>query len=126
MRRFWTAVILFFCVVIGCIGNLWFVSNTVSNLSASLEQAAEAARSGDIASADRLTVTARQDYQRHEGYLSAVISEKLLDEVRLNFARTVEGAAAGDNAQFIVELAGLQQAVDDLLRSEVVNLKNIF
>lgn len=126
MRRLCTAAVLFSCLIIGCLCNLWFVSHTISDLSAPLELAAQAARDGDMQRAGQLTAQAQRGYRQREGYLSAVISEKLLDEVRLGFARTVEGAGAGDDAQFIVELAGLRQAVDDLLRSERINQKNIF
>ena len=56
----------------------------------------------------------------------AVIGEKLLDEVRLGFARTQAGVQAGDCTQLALELAGLRQAVDDLLRAEAIGLKNIF
>lgn len=126
MKRFWTAVILLICIMAGCMYNFHLVSQTVSRISVPLTQAAQAVQSDDLANAGRLTAQAQQIYQQREAYLSAVINEKLLDEVRLDFARTAEGIRAGDTAQCAVELAGLRQAVDDLLRAEIMNEKNIF
>lgn len=126
MKRFWTAIVLLVCVLAGGLYNLYAVSRTVNHLSATFTQAEYAAQSDDLTAAGQLTAQAQSDYKRCEPYLSAVISEKLLDEVRLGFARTAAGAQTGDSAQFLLELAGLRQAVDDLLRSEVIDLKNIF
>lgn len=126
MKRFWAAVVLLFTVATGGLYNLFAVSDTVSGISAALAQAQDAAQEEQLSTAAQLTVQAQHEYQQHETYLSAVISEKLLDEVRLGFARTQAGVQAGDCTQLALELAGLQQAVDDLLRSEAIGMKNIF
>lgn len=126
MKRLWTAIVFIIIVSLGGLYNLYVVSHTVNDIAVPLEQAAIAAQQNDLQSAGRLTAQAHQYYLNKEGYLSAVVSEKLLDEVRLGFARTSEGVKAGDNAQLIVELAGLRQAVDDLLRAESIGMGNIF
>lgn len=126
MKRLWTALLLLACIVAGGIYNLRAVSRTVDSIVTPLEQATVAAQADDLSSAGQLTAQAQQIYQRKERYLSAVLSEKLLDEVRLGFARATEGARAGDSVQLTTELAGLRQAVADLLRAESIGCGNIF
>ncbi len=126
MKRFWTAVALLFTVIAGGWYNLFTVSDTVGDISVALTQAQQAAQQNQLSTAAQFTTQAQHKYEQHEVYFSAVISEKLLDEVRLGFARTQAGVQTGDCAQLMLELAGLRQAVDDLLRSEVIGLKNIF
>ena len=126
MKRLWTALLLLACIVAGGIYNLRAVSRTVDSIVTPLEQATAAAQSNDLTSAGQLTAQAQQTYLDKEHYLSAVLSEKLLDEVRLSFARATEGARAGDSVQLATELAGLRQAVADLLRAESIGCGNIF
>ncbi|MCD8355556.1 MAG: DUF4363 family protein [Clostridia bacterium] len=126
MKRMWAAVILLFCVIGGGWYNLCAVSTTVDTISASLEEATDAARKEDIQHAKQLLDQAHAFYLQKESYLSAVVSEKLLDEVRLGFARTEQSVQNGKADDLTVELAELEQAIDDLLRSEAVSLKNIF
>ena len=126
MKRFWAAVVLLVSVAAGGLYNLSSVSSTVHDISATLTQAQNAAQQEQLSTAAQLTAQAHDDYQQHDAYLSAVIGEKLLDEVRLGFARTQAGVQAGDCTQLALELAGLRQAVDDLLRAEAIGLKNIF
>ncbi len=126
MKRLYAAIVLLVCTAAVCLYSLHAVSETVSDLSEPLAHAAEAAHDGDMARAGQLTAQAQREYLQRERCLSAFLNEKLLDEVRLGFARTAEGARLGDDAQFLLELAGLRQAVDDLLRAEAINIKNIF
>lgn len=126
MKRLWTALVLLVLVVAGGAYNLRAVSRTVDSIVIPLEQATAAAQADDLTSAGRLTAQAQQAYLEQEDYLSAVLSEKLLDEVRLGFARAVEGVCAGDNVQLAMELAGLRQAVEDLMRAESIGCGNIF
>ena len=126
MKRLWTALILLVLVMAGGAYNLYAVSHTVDSITVPLVQATAAAQMDDLISAGRLTAQAQQIYQSQENYLSAILSEKLLDEVRLGFARATEGVRAGDNIQLAMELAGLRQAVEDLLRAESIGFSNIF
>lgn len=126
MKRLCTALVLLACIAAGGIYNLRVISRTVDSITIPLEQATSAAQENDLVSAGHLTAQAQQIYRQQEAYLSAVISEKLLDEVRLGFARAAEGVCAGDNIQLAMELAGLRQAVDDLMRAESVKCGNIF
>lgn len=126
MKRLWTALVLLVLVVAGGAYNLRAVSRTVDSIVIPLEQATAAAQADDLTSAGRLTAQAQQAYLEQEDYLSAVLSEKLLDEVRLGFARAVEGVRAGDNVQLAMELAGLRQAAEDLMRAESIGCGNIF
>lgn len=126
MRRLWAAIILLFCVIGGGWYNLCAISSTVDTISASLEEATGAARRDNIQYATQLLDEAHAVYLQKESYLSAVVSEKLLDEVRLGFARTEQSVQNGKSDDLTVELAELEQAIDDLLRSEAVSLKNIF
>ncbi|MDO5784827.1 MAG: DUF4363 family protein [Eubacteriales bacterium] len=126
MKRLWTALVLLACIVAGGAYNLYTVSHTVDSIVIPLEQATAAAQADDLTSAGRLTQQAQQAYLEQENYLSAVLSEKLLDEVRLGFARATEGVRAGDNVQLAMELAGLRQAVEDLMRAESIGYGNIF
>lgn len=126
MKRLWTALILLILVMVGGVYNLYAVSHTVDSITVPLEQATAAAQMDDLTSAGHLTAQAQQIYQSQENYLSAILSEKLLDEVRLGFARATEGVRAGDNIQLAMELAGLRQAVEDLLRAESIGFGNIF
>lgn len=126
MKRLWTALVLLVLVIAGGAYNLRAVSHTVDSIVIPLEQATAAAQANDLTSAGRLTAQAQQAYLEQEDYLSAVLSEKLLDEVRLGFARAVEGVRAGDNVQLAMELAGLRQAAEDLMRAESIGCGNIF
>lgn len=126
MKRLWTALVLLILVIAGGAYNLRAVSRTVDSIVIPLEQATAAAQANDLMSAGRLTAQAQQAYLEREDYLSAVLSEKLLDEVRLGFARAVEGVRAGDNVQLAMELAGLRQAAEDLMRAESIGCGNIF
>lgn len=126
MKRFWVAITLLFLVAAGGLYNLLVVSRTVGDISDALTQAQQAAQQEQLSDAAYFITKAQNDYQRHETYLSAVISEKLLDQVRLGFARAQAGIQTGDCTQLAFELAGLWQAVDDLLRSEAIGPKNIF
>lgn len=126
MKRLWTALVLLILVIAGGAYNLRAVSRTVDSIVIPLEQATAAAQANDLVSAGQLTAQAQQAYLEREDYLSAVLSEKLLDEVRLGFARAVEGVRAGDNVQLAMELAGLRQAAEDLMRAESIGCGNIF
>ncbi|MDO4173192.1 MAG: DUF4363 family protein [Eubacteriales bacterium] len=126
MKRFWTAIALLCCVIGGGWYNLLTISDTVSSISSTLAQATQQVRLGNTANAGLLFDRAHTLYAGKEQYLSAVVSEKLLDEVRLGFARTEQSIQNGNAEDLTIELADLGQAVDDLLRSEAVSLKNIF
>ncbi len=126
MNRFWASVALLAAVLAVSCGNLFAISGTVDELSAALLQAQRAAEQAQLPAARQLIAQAQDTYEQREGYLSAVVSEKLLDAVRLGFARAQAGAQTGDCAQLPLELAELRQAVEELLRVEAVGLKNIF
>lgn len=126
MKRLWAAIALLFCVIAGGWYNLIAISNTVDCISASLTQASQEARRENQETARQLLEEAHTVYLEKEPYLSAVVSEKLLDEVRLGFARAEQCMQNGNTDDITIELAELGQAVDDLLRSEAVSLKNIF
>lgn len=125
MKRPWSAVILLFCVIAGGWYNLCAISSTVDQLSVTLVQAASAAEQNKLSEANDLLEQAHTLYLKKEPYLSAVVSEKLLDEVRLGFARSRQSLKNGKPEDQTTELAELCQAIDDLLRSEAVSLSNI-
>ena len=125
MKRLWAAVILLLCVIAGGWYNLCAVSGTVDRISTSLVQATDAVEQDNLSEAGRLLEQAHTLYLKQESYLSAVVSEKLLDEVRLGFARSKQSLRNGKPEDQATELVELRQAVDDLLRSEAVSLGNI-
>ncbi len=125
MNRCAAAAILFAALIVGCFGNLLAVSRMVDDIMMPLDRAIAMAEEKDLDAARRLTEQAHDRYVSHEGYFSAVCSEKLLDEVRLCFARAQASAQAADAVQLLPELRALKQAIDDLLRTERFNAKNI-
>lgn len=125
MKRLWAAVLLLTCVIAGGWYNLCAISDTVDQISDSLVQATDAVEQDNLPKASRLLEQAHVLYLDKEPYLSAVVSEKLLDEVRLGFARSKQSLRNGKPEDQATELAELRQAVDDLLRSEAVSLGNI-
>lgn len=125
MKRFYAAIILLAAVALGGLFNLYMISDTVDSLNSTLSQAQELSQK-NLSAAIALTEQAQQKYQRREPYLSAVVSEKLLDAIRLGFARTQASISLRDRTEFTLELSALRQAIDDLLRSEAIGLKNLF
>ena len=125
MKRLWAAVLLLVCVIAGGWYNLCAISDTVDQISDSLVQATDAVEQDNLPKASRLLEQAHVLYLDKEPYLSAVVSERLLDEVRLGFARSKQSLRKGKPEDQATELAELRQAVDDLLRSEAVSLGNI-
>ena len=125
MKRFYIAVILLCTVFFGGLWNLYFISDTVETISTSLTQAQQLTKE-DFSSATALLEQANQIYTQRERYLSIVVSETLLNAVRSGFLRTSSMAAMQDDIQFSLELSGLRQAVNDLLRSEAFGLANLF
>ena len=125
MKRLWAAVILLLCVIAGGWYNLCAISGTVEQISSSLVLATAAVEQDNLPEASRLLVQAHTLYLDRESYLSAVVSEKLLDEVRLGFARSKQSLRNGKPEDQATELAELRQAVDDLLRSEAVSQGSI-
>lgn len=125
MKRLCTAVLLLLGVIASGWYNFRVISDTVDSISNTLVQATLAVEQDKVAEATQLLQQAHTVYLDHESYLSAVMSEKLLDEVRLGFARCEQSLRNGKPEDQATELADVRQAVDDLLRSEAVSLGNI-
>lgn len=125
MNRCTVAAVLFAALIVGCFGNLLAVNRMVEDVMTPLDHAITMAERKELDAASRFTEQAHDRYVLHEGYLSAVCSEKLLDEVRLCFARAQASARTADEAQLLPELCALKQAMADLLRTERCDAKNL-
>lgn len=126
MKRLVTAVVLMVSVILGGLYSVHTVSDMTSRLSHTLTAAQHSARESDGTAAASLLSEAQQDFEKHERFLSAILNERKLDEVRLGFARADACARLDDQSQLFLELTALCQAVDDLLRSEDTSLENLF
>lgn len=125
MKRLWTAALLLLAVIISAWYNFCLISDTVDTISNTLVQATDAVEQNNLPEATQLLKQAHAVYLDRESYLSAVVSEKLLDDVRLGFARCEQSLRNGKPEDQATELADVRQAIDDLLRCEAVSLGNI-
>jgi hypothetical protein len=125
MKRLWIALILLIAVTGTSIWNIWYLNHTIRSMTDLLENSLSAARAEDWQQSSESLREAHRMYERSEGILSVTINEKQLDEVCSNFARAQEGSQTDDHAGYRMELSGLLESVDDLLRSEMISLGNL-
>ncbi|MDO5547307.1 MAG: DUF4363 family protein [Eubacteriales bacterium] len=126
MKRLWIAITLILIIIATSIGDIWYLNHTIRSITNLLDTSLSAARTENWEQSREALLQARQIYDRSEGMLSVTINEKQLDEVCLNFARTQEGCMTDDLSGYQMELSGLRESVEDLLRSETLSLGNLF
>lgn len=126
MKRLWIALTLMLAITLASIGDICYLTGTIRTITGELDSALSAAREEDWDASFQLLSQARQTYDSAESMFSVTINEKQLDEVCSNFARAEEGSRTDDHAGYLVELSGLRESVDDLLRSETLTWGNLF
>ncbi len=126
MKRLKTAVCLLITLVLLCALHLHWMDTTVTDITARLHTAEHALHSGDRGQFAHALQQAQEFYQAAEPLFSITIHEKQLDEVRADLARTEASAQTDDDTTTLIELAGLLDSMDDLRRSEVVTVGNLF
>lgn len=126
MKRLWIAVALLVAVTVISIWDICYLTRTIHSMTNLLDSSISAAREENWKQSRESLLEARQIYDRSEGLLSVTINEKQLDEVCLNFARAQEGGQTNDHAGYLMELSGLRESIEDLLRSEEITLGNLF
>lgn len=126
MKRVVIAVVLICLMVAACIVNLIYLTSLIDSLTGTLSEAQMLAEQGDLKQSCSLVDQAKQTYDSSETILSITINEKQLDEVCMNFSRTIQGGRIQDEKQYLVELAGLKESISDLKRSEIVTFGNLF
>ncbi len=125
MKRLIISISLLIIIVAICLSNLWYLSYCTNSMVQSLTLSQQALSQGETA---RSVALLRETYQRFtdaDFVLSITINEKQLDEVSLNFARTLQGAAPDSISQYAMELAALKESVIDLKRTELPTLGNL-
>ena len=125
MKRLYAALILLAVITGGSIFQTWHITHTISELQQPLSELSDCIDREDFETACMLLERSHTSYLEEEGLLSAFVNEKLLDEVRIGYARTQAVAQTDQKDQLYLELAALQQALDDVRRSEIISWKNI-
>lgn len=125
MKRLYAALVLLAVITGGSIFQTWHITRTISALQQPLSELSDCIDREDFETVCMLLERSHTSYLKEEGLLSAFVNEKLLDEVRIGYARTQAVAQTDQKDQLYLELAALQQALDDVLRSEIISWKNI-
>lgn len=125
MKRLYAALLLLAVITVGSILQTWHITRTISALQQPLTEMSDCIDRNDFSTACMLLARSHTTYLEHEKLLSAVVNEKLLDEVRMSYARTQAVAQTEQTEQLYLELAALQQALEDVRRSEIISLENI-
>ena len=116
MSRFWIGIVLL--VVFLCLGFLvtWAMNDTHEPISQTLEQAAEAAISGDLETGVSLALEAQSIWENHWRGTAAVADHAPMDEIDGLFAQAEIYAQTGSTADFAAicgRLARLIEAIGE-------------
>lgn len=122
MRRLRAAALLLAGVLLFSLGSSAFVSRAAAELTAPLTRAEQLVQAAEPADAAPYLKQAEQRYQRLEIMLSALLSERELDNVRLGFAAAEAALQLGDTVQAGAALSELRQAVRELRRTGAISL----
>ena len=126
MNRLYVALFTLLAVLFGSLFQAWRISSIIDTTIEPLTQSKPFVLQEDYHTVERLLAESHNDYLEEESYLCAFVSEKLLDEVRLSYARSEASVKAKDSAQLLSEIAALEQSLDDVRRTEVFSFQNIF
>lgn len=125
MKRLVIAVSLLLVIILACLGDLWYLSHHIDSMVQSLTLSQQALSQGESERSLDLLHETYQKFDNAEFVMSITINEKQLDEVSLNFARTMQGTGQGDPTQYAMELAALKESIIDLKRTELPTLGNL-
>lgn len=125
MKRLIIAVSLLFAIVLACLGDVWYLSRHIDSMVQSLSLSQQALSQGESERSLDLLHETYEKFHDAEFVMSITINEKQLDEVSLNFARTMQGMGQGDPTQYATELAALKESIIDLKRTELPTLGNL-
>lgn len=125
MKRLVIAVSIFFAIILACLGDLCYLSHHIDSMVQSLTLSQQALSQGENEHCMDLLHEAYEKFNHADFVMSITINEKQLDEVSLNFARTLQGIGESDSTQFAMELAALKESIIDLKRTELPTLGNL-
>ncbi|MDD4715794.1 MAG: DUF4363 family protein [Oscillospiraceae bacterium] len=126
MKQFWIAIAILAAIFIGSMANTWILHNLTTNLTATLAQAEELARHGDINGAIEKTEKAQKQWKKNTGYLYAVLRHAETDTVEVLFMQTLEYLKDKDSAgEYMATNQSLIAQIKLLHEMEELNIKNV-
>ncbi len=116
MKRLWLGIVLLAALLAVSLATQAATNRIHEPMAKDLEQAAEAALSGDWAEADRLYARSRDAWQRHHGATASIADHSPMDELDILFAQLQVFSRERETLHFAVtcrSAAQMAQAMAD-------------
>ena len=125
MKRLWIAAALLLALLLGTVGNAWYLDGLSRSYQEQLTAAQEMAEGGGWEEARRLTDQVYQDWQSHHFYLHTVMRHSDTDQILRSFQCVLQYLDIRELDQYTAANADLVSQIRLLAEMEQASLVNV-